>query len=211
ERLLPDVEVLTGLRRVVAHHVDVPVLGHGVGHHGDDRGLVGHVGGAGDRPSPLGPDRCGHLFEEPGPPPGQGQVRALAGEEVRHDLAQPVTGPGDDDDLVRQPAHLPPVSVACAISAARYPSGRRGGTGRAAWHAGATMPLIANDVLACAAGTAPGRLAVTLGEDRLSFGEVETMANRFANALHGLGARPGERAAWWSETTLEGVGLYFAV
>jgi fatty-acyl-CoA synthase len=73
------------------------------------------------------------------------------------------------------------------------------------------MPLIANDVLACAAGTAPARLAVTLGDDKLSFGEVETLANRYANALHGLGARRGERAAWWSETTLEGVGLYFAI
>jgi fatty-acyl-CoA synthase len=73
------------------------------------------------------------------------------------------------------------------------------------------MPLIANDVLACAAGTAPARLAATLGEDRLTFGEVEVLANRYANALDGLGARRGERAAWWSETTLEGVGLYFAV
>jgi fatty-acyl-CoA synthase len=73
------------------------------------------------------------------------------------------------------------------------------------------MPLIANDVLACAAGTAPARLAATLGEDRLTFGEVEVLANRYANALAGLGARRGERAAWWSETTLEGVGLYFAV
>jgi len=75
----------------------------------------------------------------------------------------------------------------------------------------ATMPLIANDVLACAAGTAPARLAATLGEDRLTFGQVEVLANQFANALHGLGARSGERAAWWSDTTLEGVGLYFAL
>ncbi len=73
------------------------------------------------------------------------------------------------------------------------------------------MPLIANDVLACAAGTAPARLAVTLGDDRLTFGEVEVLANRFANTLHALGARRGERVAWWSETTLEGVGLYFAL
>jgi fatty-acyl-CoA synthase len=73
------------------------------------------------------------------------------------------------------------------------------------------MPLIANDVLACAAGTAPARLAATLGEDQLSFGEVEGLANRYANTLDALGACRGERAAWWSETTLEGVGLYFAI
>jgi fatty-acyl-CoA synthase len=73
------------------------------------------------------------------------------------------------------------------------------------------MPLIANDVLACAAGTAPGRLAVTLGEERLTFGEVSALSNRYANVLHGLGAGRGERVAWWSDTTLEGVGLYFAL
>jgi fatty-acyl-CoA synthase len=73
------------------------------------------------------------------------------------------------------------------------------------------MPLIANDVLACAAGTAPARLAATLGEDRVTFGEVDRLANRYANTLDALGARRGERVAWWSETTLEGVGLYFAI
>ncbi len=73
------------------------------------------------------------------------------------------------------------------------------------------MPLIANDVLACAAGTAPARLAVTLGDERLTFGQVDVLANTFANTLHARGARRGERVAWWSETTLEGVGLYFAL
>jgi acyl-CoA synthetase (AMP-forming)/AMP-acid ligase II len=72
------------------------------------------------------------------------------------------------------------------------------------------MPLIVNDVLACAAGTAPSRLAVTLGDERMTFGEVESLAHRFSHALLGLGARPGERLAWWSETTLVGVGLFFA-
>ena len=72
------------------------------------------------------------------------------------------------------------------------------------------MPLIVNDVLACAAGAAPHRLAVTLGDERMTFGEVESLANRFSHALLALGARPGERLAWWSETTLSGVGLFFA-
>jgi fatty-acyl-CoA synthase len=72
------------------------------------------------------------------------------------------------------------------------------------------MPLIANDVLACAAGTAPAGLAVTLGDERMTFGQVESLANRFSNALLVLGARAGERVAWWSETSLEGVGLFFA-
>jgi acyl-CoA synthetase (AMP-forming)/AMP-acid ligase II len=72
------------------------------------------------------------------------------------------------------------------------------------------MPLIANDVLTCAAGAGRARLAVTLGDERMTFGEVEALANRFAHTLLELRVRPGDRVAWWSDTTLEGVGLYFA-
>ncbi len=73
------------------------------------------------------------------------------------------------------------------------------------------MPLIANDVLTCAVGTVPHRLAVTLGEQTLTFGEVERRANRASNALLGLGILPGDRVAWWSDTALEGVDLYFGL
>ena len=73
------------------------------------------------------------------------------------------------------------------------------------------MPLIATDVLTCAAGTAPARLAVTLDDETMTFGEVQALSHRFANALLGLQARAGERVAWWSDTSLDGVGLYFAL
>ena len=73
------------------------------------------------------------------------------------------------------------------------------------------MPLIANDVLTCAVGTVPHRLAVTLGEQTLTFGEVERRANRASDALLGLGILPGDRVAWWSDTALEGVDLYFGL
>lgn len=72
------------------------------------------------------------------------------------------------------------------------------------------MPLIATDVLACAAGAAPARLAVTLGDEKMTFGDVAAQANRFANSLLAFGGRPGERLAWWSDISLDGVGLYFA-
>jgi fatty-acyl-CoA synthase len=73
------------------------------------------------------------------------------------------------------------------------------------------MPLIANDVLTCAAGTDPTHLAATLGDDTITFGEVAALANRFSNALLAHGARSGERVAWWSETSLDGVSLYFGL
>jgi acyl-CoA synthetase (AMP-forming)/AMP-acid ligase II len=73
------------------------------------------------------------------------------------------------------------------------------------------VPLVVDDVLSCAASAAPGRLAVTLGEDRLTFGDLRRRANRLANALLGLRVGPGDRVAWWSETSLDGVGLYFGL
>ena len=56
------------------------------------------------------------------------------------------------------------------------------------------MPLIVNDILACAVGSAPGRLAVTLGEETMTFGQVESCANRFSHALLALGRARG--SAW---------------
>ncbi|HEX4245109.1 MAG TPA: class I adenylate-forming enzyme family protein, partial [Acidimicrobiales bacterium] len=75
----------------------------------------------------------------------------------------------------------------------------------------APMPLIATDVLTCAAGTVPHRLAVTLGEQALTFADVESRANRTAHALLGVGARAGDRVAWWSDISLDGVSLYFGL
>jgi fatty-acyl-CoA synthase len=73
------------------------------------------------------------------------------------------------------------------------------------------MPLVASDVLTSAAGTVPRRLAVTLGDQAFTFAEVESRANRASHALLGLGARAGDRVAWWSDTSLDGVALYFGL
>jgi fatty-acyl-CoA synthase len=73
------------------------------------------------------------------------------------------------------------------------------------------MPLISTDVLTCAAGTDPAHLAVTLDDEAVTFGEVQALANRLSNALLALGADGGERVAWWSDISLDGVGLYFGL
>ncbi|HEX4216855.1 MAG TPA: class I adenylate-forming enzyme family protein [Acidimicrobiales bacterium] len=73
------------------------------------------------------------------------------------------------------------------------------------------MALVASDVLTSAAGTVPRRRAVTLGDQELTFAEVESRANRTSHALLGLGARAGDRVAWWSDISLDGVALYFGL
>jgi len=71
------------------------------------------------------------------------------------------------------------------------------------------MGLVLNDVLACAASGSPHRLAVTLGEEALTFADVAGRANRMSNALLGAGVGRGDRVAWWSDISLRGVDLYF--
>jgi len=70
--------------------------------------------------------------------------------------------------------------------------------------------LLLSDVLTCAAAGSPRGVAVTLGDESLTFADVQARANRTANALRGLGLARTDRLAWWSEIDLRGVDLYFA-
>ena len=70
------------------------------------------------------------------------------------------------------------------------------------------MPLLLGDVIACAAAASPRAVAVTLGDESLTFADVEARAHRMTNALTGLGLARGDRLAWWSEIDLRGVDLY---
>jgi fatty-acyl-CoA synthase len=73
------------------------------------------------------------------------------------------------------------------------------------------MALVIGDILCCAAGAAPGRVAATLGGRSITFGQMQEQANRLANALLGLGAARGDRVAYWADISLDGPGLKFAV
>jgi acyl-CoA synthetase (AMP-forming)/AMP-acid ligase II len=73
-----------------------------------------------------------------------------------------------------------------------------------------TGQLLIGDVFRGAVRAAPSRMAAALGEESLSFGELDAAANRTARAL-----RPrvgvGSRVALWSATTLESVPLFAAL
>jgi acyl-CoA synthetase (AMP-forming)/AMP-acid ligase II len=70
------------------------------------------------------------------------------------------------------------------------------------------LPLLLSDVIGCAAAGSPRAVAVTLGDESLTFADVQGRANRVANVLAGLGVTRGDRLAWWSDTDLRGVDLY---
>ena len=68
-------------------------------------------------------------------------------------------------------------------------------------------------LVAARAASDGGRIAViSVPEAReVSYGELDSSANRIANSLIGLGVRPGDRIACWMATSVAYLQLYLAV
>ncbi|MGQ0803353.1 MAG: class I adenylate-forming enzyme family protein [Actinomycetota bacterium] len=73
------------------------------------------------------------------------------------------------------------------------------------------MALLVGNVLRHAARHAPDRLAATLGDEELTFAELEDRANRVAHTLTAQGVRYGDRVAWWGDTSLEALPVFFGL
>jgi acyl-CoA synthetase (AMP-forming)/AMP-acid ligase II len=76
---------------------------------------------------------------------------------------------------------------------------------------GVTEPLVIGDVFRNAARATPHRTAAALGDDSLTFAEVEGLGNRAAQALASAGIGPGDRVATWAGTTLAAVPVFAAL
>jgi fatty-acyl-CoA synthase len=66
------------------------------------------------------------------------------------------------------------------------------------------------DVFRNAAQAVPDRVAAALGPDTISFGDLETTANRTARALSHLGVGRGDRLVSWCTTALEVTPVFAA-
>ncbi len=70
------------------------------------------------------------------------------------------------------------------------------------------MPLI-NDFLEHSAERTPGKVALVCGQERLSYAQLDEMANRLANALRQRGVEPGDRVALFLPNSVElAVGIF---
>src|SRR5262249_61492071 len=78
-------------------------------------------------------------------------------------------------------------------------------------HRARLMARLVGSVLRHAARYTPRRLAATLGDDEVAFGELDEQANRVAHTLAGMGVGPGSRVAWWGDTSLEVLPVFFAL
>lgn len=72
------------------------------------------------------------------------------------------------------------------------------------------MSLLIGDIVTLAALTAPARTAATLGDDALTFAELDIAANRTANALAGLGVGGGDTVMWCAAPTLRSLDVFVA-
>jgi len=71
--------------------------------------------------------------------------------------------------------------------------------------------LLVGDLLADAAALRPSALAATLGERSLTYGELDTGADRTARLLASTGVGPGQTVAWWAGAHLESITGFAAV
>src|SRR5689334_10940834 len=73
------------------------------------------------------------------------------------------------------------------------------------------MMLLIGDMLENAARVAPDHIAATLDDDALTFGALDSEANRIANGLRAAGIERGDRVLWWSDTSLEAIPVFAAL
>ncbi len=73
------------------------------------------------------------------------------------------------------------------------------------------MGLLVGNVLRHAAGVTPDAPAATLDDDELTFAQLDNAANRTAHALRALGIGHRDRVAWWGDTDLSVLPLFWAL
>lgn len=73
------------------------------------------------------------------------------------------------------------------------------------------MGLLVGDVLRHGARVVPRRLAATLGDDEVTFAELDARSNQVARALAARGVGYGDRVAWWGETSLAALPIFGAL
>jgi acyl-CoA synthetase (AMP-forming)/AMP-acid ligase II len=73
------------------------------------------------------------------------------------------------------------------------------------------MDLLIGDVFRNAARAVPDRMAAALGDESLTFRQIDQESNKVARALGRLGITTGDRVAVWSGTNLNVVLVFAAL
>ncbi len=71
--------------------------------------------------------------------------------------------------------------------------------------------LLLGDLLAVSAQRAPGRVAASLRGKTVTYSELEDACRQLTRTLAARRIRRGDRVAWWGDTTLDVIPLWFAL
>jgi fatty-acyl-CoA synthase len=75
----------------------------------------------------------------------------------------------------------------------------------------APVQLLVGDVVRNAAAAVPAKVACTHGNDALTYRQLDEESNRVAHTLRRMGVGPGDRVAWWGDTSLEAMPVFAGV
>jgi acyl-CoA synthetase (AMP-forming)/AMP-acid ligase II len=67
------------------------------------------------------------------------------------------------------------------------------------------------DVVSVAAGRGRGRIAASLGDRLVTYGQLDAAVDQLVRALSGRGIGVGQRVVWRGETSLDAIALWFAL
>ncbi len=67
------------------------------------------------------------------------------------------------------------------------------------------------DVVSVTTGRAPGRVAASMGDRRVTYAELDASTEQLVRALSRRGVEAGHRVVWWGETSLDAIALWFAL
>ena len=72
-------------------------------------------------------------------------------------------------------------------------------------------PLHIGDVVSVTTGRAPGRVAASMGDRRVTYSQLEAATGQLVRALSNRGIGRGDRVVWWGDTSLDAIALWFAL
>jgi acyl-CoA synthetase (AMP-forming)/AMP-acid ligase II len=67
------------------------------------------------------------------------------------------------------------------------------------------------DLVSVTTGRAPGRVAASMGDRRVTYAELDASTEQLVRALSKRGVEAGHRVVWWGETSLDAIALWFAL
>ena len=67
------------------------------------------------------------------------------------------------------------------------------------------------DVVSVTAGRGPGRVAASMGDRLVTYGQLDAATEQLVRALSHRGIGVGHRVVWWGETSLDAIALWFAL